>query len=104
MKTVIIENKEQVEEIISRCDICFVGITDLEGNPYVIPMNFGYQDGVIYLHSGPTGSSIDMLAKNNRVCITFSVDHELVFQHPKVACSYRMRAKSVICKIGRAHV
>ena len=79
MKTVIIENKEQVEEIISRCDICFVGITDLEGNPYVIPMNFGYQDGVIYLHSGPTGSSIDMLARNNRVCITFSVDHELVF-------------------------
>ena len=70
MKTVIIENKEQVEEIISRCDICFVGITDLEGNPYVIPMNFGYQDGVIYLHSGPTGSSIDMLARNNRVCIT----------------------------------
>ena len=66
MKTVIIENKEQVEEIISRCDICFVGITDLEGNPYVIPMNFGYQDGVIYLHSGPTGSSIDMLARNNR--------------------------------------
>ena len=79
MKTVIIENKEQVEEIISRCDICFVGITDLEGNPYVIPMNFGYQDGVIYLHSGPTGSSIDMLA-----------------------CSYRMRAKSVICR-GRVN-
>ena len=102
MKTVIIENKEQVEEIISRCDICFVGITDLEGNPYVIPMNFGYQDGVIYLHSGPTGSSIDMLARNNRVCITFSVDHELVLQHPKVACSYRMRAKSVICR-GRVN-
>ena len=79
-----------------------VTITDLEGNPYVIPMNFGYQDGVIYLHSGPIGSSIDMLAKNNRVCITFSVDHELVFQHPKVACSYRMRAKSVICR-GRVN-
>lgn len=62
MKTVIIENQQQVEEIISRCDICFVGITDPEGNPYVIPMNFGYQEGVIYLHSGPTGSSIDMLA------------------------------------------
>ena len=75
MKTVIIENKEQVEEIISRCDICFVGITDLEGNPYVIPMNFGYQDGVIYQHSGPTGSSIDMLSKNNRLSITFSVDN-----------------------------
>ena len=95
MKTVIIEDKQRVEEIISRCDICFVGITDQEGNPYVIPMNFGYQEGVIYLHSGPTGSSIDMLERNNNVCITFSTDHELVFQHPKVACSYRMKAKSV---------
>lgn len=101
MKTIIIEDQQRVEEIISRCDICFVGITDLEGNPYVIPMNFGYRNGVIYLHSGPTGSSIDMLAHNNRVCVTFSVDHELVFQHPKVACSYRMKAKSVIC---RGHV
>lgn len=98
MKTIIIEDKQRVEEILSRCDICFVGITDLEGNPYVIPMNFGYRDGVIYLHSGPTGSSIDMLAHNSRVCITFSIDHELVFQHPKVACSYRMKAKSVICR------
>ena len=98
MKTVIIEDQQRVEEIISRCDICFVGITDQEGNPYVIPMNFGYQEGVIYLHSGPTGSSIDMLERNNNVCITFSTDHELVFQHPNVACSYRMTAKSVICR------
>lgn len=98
MKTVAIEDQQRVEEILSRCDICFVGITDLEGNPYVIPMNFGYRDGVIYLHSGPTGSSIDMLGRNNNVCIAFSVDHELVFQHPKVACSYRMKAKSVICR------
>lgn len=98
MKTVIIEDQQRVEEIIKRCDICYVGITDLEGNPYVIPMNFGYRDGVIYIHSGPTGSCIDMLERNNRVCITFSVDHELVFQHPEVACSYRMRAKSVICR------
>ena len=70
---------------------------------YVLhPGDVEKKDGVIYLHSGPTGSSIDMLAKNNRVCITFSVDHELVFQHPKVACSYRMRAKSVICR-GRVN-
>lgn len=98
MKTVTIEEREKIEQIIQRSDICFLGITDLEGNPYVIPMNFGYKDGVIYLHSGPTGSSIDMLARNNNVCITFSIDHELVFQHPKVACSYRMKAKSVICR------
>ena len=102
MKTIAITDPAEIEAIIRKCPYCTVGITDSEGNPYVIPMNFAYRDGIIYLHSGPTGSSIDMLARNNRVCITFSVDHELVFQHPKVACSYRMRAKSVICR-GRVN-
>ncbi len=98
MKTVILEEQEKVEEIISRSDVCFVGMVDLQNNPYVIPMNFGYKDGVIYLHSGPTGSCIDILNHNNNVCITFSIDHKLVFQHPSVACSYRMKSKSVICR------
>lgn len=98
MKTVILEEQEIVENIISQADICYVGMVDEQNTPYVIPMNFGYKDGVIYLHSGPTGHSIDILNMNNNVCVTFSIDHELVFQHPKVACSYRMKAKSVICR------
>jgi uncharacterized protein len=98
MKTVILEEQEIVENIISQADICYVGMVDEQNTPYVIPMNFGYKDGVIYLHSGPTGHSIDILNMNNNVCLTFSIDHELVFQHPKVACSYRMKAKSVICR------
>lgn len=97
MKTVVFEDKERIEEVISKSEICFVGMVDTENTPYVIPMNFGYQDGVIYLHSGPEGRAINILNRNNQVCITFSIDHELVFQHPKVACSYRMKAKSVIC-------
>ena len=92
---------DQLEDILKECDAVRIAAQD-EAGLFIVPMNFGYQDGVIYLHSGSTGSSIDMLAKNNRVCITFSVDHELVFQHPKVACSYRMRAKSVICR-GRVN-
>lgn len=98
MKTILLEEKEKIESVISRCDICFVGMADTDNQPYVIPMNFGYKDETIYLHSAPTGKSIDIINHNNRVCITFSIDHELVFQHPKVACSYRMRAKSVVCE------
>ena len=68
----------------------------VKGTPYVLPMNFGYKDGVIYLHSAQDGRSISILERNPKVCITFSIDHALVFQHPEVACSYRMRSKSVI--------
>ena len=98
MKTIELEGKEAIEEILAKCDVYFVGMCDLDNRPYVIPMNFGYRDGVIYLHSAPTGHHIDILNHNNQVCVTFSTDHELVFQHPKVACSYRMKAKSVICR------
>ena len=58
MKTFIIEDKQRIESIILHCDVCFVGIVDMEGNPYVVPMNFGYEDGIIYLHSGPEGSKV----------------------------------------------
>lgn len=98
MKTVIIENKEQVEKIISACSVCYIGIIDTSGAPYVVPMNFGYKDGVIYLHSAPDGSLVRCIDNNNNICITFSLGEKLVYQHPEVACSYRMRSKSVICK------
>lgn len=102
MKTCIIEEKERIETIIMNCDACFVGITDLDGNPYVVPMNFGYENGTLYLHSGPEGGKIEMLERNNHVCITFSHGHKLVYQHEKVACSYSMRSESVMC-LGQVH-
>ena len=34
MKTFIIEDKQRIESIILHCDVCFVGIVDMEGNPY----------------------------------------------------------------------
>ena len=98
MRTIVIKAREEMEDILSRASVCFVGITDLEGNPYVLPMNFGYKDGIVYLHSGPTGSSIDMLKANNHVCITFSVGDELVYQDVQIGCSYRVKAASVICR------
>lgn len=96
MKTLIHTDKEFIEEIIGKCDICFVGMADVDGTPYVLPMNFGYHDDVIYLHSAKEGKSIDILERNPKVCITFNTDRKLVFQHPEVACSYSMNSKSVI--------
>jgi nitroimidazol reductase NimA-like FMN-containing flavoprotein (pyridoxamine 5'-phosphate oxidase superfamily) len=60
-------------------------------------MNFGYKEGVIYLHSAQEGSSISMLEMNPNICITFCTDTKLLWQNEEVACSYRMRCESVIC-------
>jgi nitroimidazol reductase NimA-like FMN-containing flavoprotein (pyridoxamine 5'-phosphate oxidase superfamily) len=96
MKTIVHTERGTMEELIKECSICFVGMADTDGTPYVLPMNFGYQDGVIYLHSGPEGRKLHILERNPRVCITLCAGHKLVYQHPDVACSYSMQSKSIV--------
>lgn len=98
MLTVTVEEKQIIEALIQRNRVCYVGLIDLKGRPYVMPMNFGYKDEMIYLHSGPESGSVEALKKNPEVCITFSEGHELVYQNENVACSYRMKSSSVICR------
>ena len=97
MKTYSIDEKEKIEEILKTEKICFVGFSDEDGVPYVLPMNYGYEDDVIYLHSAPEGKVIRILEQNKNVCITFCTQPTLIWQHPEVACSYRMQAASVVC-------
>jgi nitroimidazol reductase NimA-like FMN-containing flavoprotein (pyridoxamine 5'-phosphate oxidase superfamily) len=98
MRTTIITDKIEMESIIDQCDICFLGMVELDGSPYVIPMNFGYCNGDIILHSAPEGKHLHLVENNNKVCVTFCSDRKLVYQHPDVACSYSMLSKSVLCK------
>ena len=98
MKTIAITDPAEIEDIIRKCPYCMVGITNLQGNPYVIPMNFAYRDGVIYLHSGPDGGKLEMVKQHPQVCITFCEGHELVYMHRQVACSYSMKSRSVMCR------
>ena len=96
MKNRKITVQEEIERIIKKCDVCYVAMVDLEGNPYVIPMNFGYKKNCIYLHSSQNGKKIDILKQNNSVCVSFSTDHLLRWQSEKVACSYSMKYRSVL--------
>ena len=94
MKT--LQYPEQKEDIIKRCQVCNMAMADEDGNPYVLPFNFAYVDGVLYLHSAPEGRKIDILNKNPRVCISFSTDYQLYHQNESVACSYSMKYRSVL--------
>ena len=58
-RRVIFKEQEQ-EDIISKSDCCYVGMVDEQGNPYVVPFNFGYKDKCIFLHSGQAGKKIEI--------------------------------------------
>lgn len=87
-----------MERIINQCDICHIAINDSEGSPYLIPMNFAYNQGDIILHSAPFGNHINLLKQDNRITVSFTTHGQLVYQHLNVACSYRMNSESVVCK------
>jgi nitroimidazol reductase NimA-like FMN-containing flavoprotein (pyridoxamine 5'-phosphate oxidase superfamily) len=85
--------REEIEEIILRCDICRLGMC-ADGEPYVVPLCFGYEKGVLYFHPAAEGKKLEVLRKNPRVCFELDTDRELVVA--KAACGYGMKYRSVI--------
>ena len=98
MITKNIDEQHVVEKIIADSKVCHVSMIDGEGMPYVLPMNFGYQDDRIYLHSAREGGHIRALRQNPNVCIIFTSNPSLAYQHEEVACSYRMKGFSLMCR------
>ena len=95
-RTISYNDSKRINAIINKCDVCYVAMVTVEGNPYVLPFNFGFDGEFIYLHSAPEGKKIDALNINSNVCIAFSTDHALRHTSDNVACSYGMKFKSVI--------
>jgi uncharacterized protein len=96
MKHRILTNIKEIEEIIQKCQVCHVAMVDQEGKPYIVPMNFGFKEGVIYLHSSRVGKKIRILESNPEVCVEFSTDYLLRYQNENVACSWSMKYRSVL--------
>ncbi len=96
MRKVSFNDPKRVKDVISECRVCYAGMVDSSLKPYVVPFNFGYEEGVIYLHSAAKGKKIDILKNNPSVCVAFSTGHELKFINEGVACSYGMKFRSVL--------
>jgi nitroimidazol reductase NimA-like FMN-containing flavoprotein (pyridoxamine 5'-phosphate oxidase superfamily) len=89
-----IRDIKAIEDIIARSTVCRLALADGD-RPYVVPLNFGHQDKKIYFHSAPIGRKIDIIKKNNKVCVLFDVDQEIDTRGEK-ACKWSTRYRSVI--------
>ena len=93
-----ITDHAEIEGIIREATVCRIGFAD-GGEPYVVPLSFGYEDGSVYIHSAREGKKIEMLAKNPRCCFEVDICDRLV--KGDKPCSWGMRYRSVI-GYGRA--
>ena len=71
------------------------------GCPFWDWIDLCYENNTFYLHGASEGKKVEVLNKNNNVCITISIDHKLSFRHETVACSYSMKYKSIVAS-GKA--
>jgi uncharacterized protein len=94
-----ITDPEVLESIIQRATVCHLGLC-ADNSPYIVPLNFGYQDRKLYFHTGREGLKMDLLRRNNRVCFEMTVDMELV--RAETPCKWSMKYYSVI-GFGNAH-
>ncbi len=93
-----ITDRALIEQIMEKASFCRIAVSQND-KPYIIPMNFGYEDNCIYLHSINEGRKIDILKKNEQVCFEMDIDCQPI--EAEKPCDWGMNYYSVI-GFGRA--
>ncbi len=88
-----------VDEIIRKAAVCRLAMAD-GGEPYLVPLSFGYDGECLYFHSAAEGKKIDILRKNPRVWFEFDSVGRLL-PSADGACGWTVEYESVM-GAGRA--
>ena len=89
-----ITDREEMELILQAAPVCRLAMA-VDGEPYVVPLCFGFEEGSVYIHSACEGEKISLLRKNPRVCVEVDLTAgPIMDENP---CAWEMRYKSVIC-------
>jgi nitroimidazol reductase NimA-like FMN-containing flavoprotein (pyridoxamine 5'-phosphate oxidase superfamily) len=101
-----IQSKHKMIEFLNEQPVGRVASLDWRGYPQVIPMNFVYHDGAVYMHSHPFGEKLDNIRRNPNV--GFEVDQHICFLpsyffHPTDASQADTLYISVVIK-GKAEL
>ena len=77
LKKYEIQSKNKMVEFLNSQPVGRIASLDGNGYPQVIPMNFVYHAGVIYMHSHPIGEKLENIRRNPNV--GFEVDQHICF-------------------------
>jgi len=85
--------KGELEQVLWQGRVCHLAIPD-DPLPYLLPLNYGYQDGALYFHSAPQGRKIELLKKQHRACFSVTIDYGII--EAERACSWGARFTSIM--------
>ncbi len=88
-----IKDNSILEEILKQTQICRIAMLN-NGEPYILPFNYGYHKNCIYIHSAPEGKKIELLKKNPKVC--FELEQESKLIKGETACKWSTLYRSIV--------
>jgi len=98
MRRTLQEVKEAdfIETVLQRAQVCRLGFS-VDDRPYIVPVNFGYTAGRLFIHGASEGRKMDMLRANPRVCFEVELEEELgLAQKGESPCTWGFRYISII--------
>ena len=88
-----ITDRAKILEIVAECDCCRLGLVD-NGEAYIVPMNFGFEDAgsalTLYFHCAAEGRKLDLIGSGADV--SFEMD-----------CSHALRAADIACAFSYSY-
>ena len=93
--------RTEMEALLHRAQVGYLGTVGAGGQPYVVPLTFVYYQGRVYFHTAPIGRKMDNMRANPQVC--FAVHQVSRMVHSKKACGCALRYSSVLV-FGHARV
>lgn len=96
-----IKSKKEIEGIIKKAIVCRLGLS-VNDQPYIVPLNFGYEKNELHFHCSKAGKKLDMIRKNNHVCFEIESDMELI-KSEHACVGWTMHYASVI-GFGKAFI
>lgn len=87
-----------INELLATATVCRLALVDA-GEPYIVPVNYGFREGALYIHSAPVGRKIEALRRHPRVC--FEIESPVTITRHAEPCHWGAKARSLI---GYGHV
>ncbi len=88
------QDRDTIDRIIRASQVCRLGMA-VDGEPYLVPLSFGFDGQAVYIHTAQEGRKLEFFERNPRVCLEFENAVRLVRDDPN-PCAWSFAFESVI--------
>lgn len=73
-----VTSREWQYNVLREGEYLTLALSGTDGQPYIVPMNYGFGDGYVIVHGALKGQKIDMIKANPLVCFNVVTGTEII--------------------------